>query len=147
MPSYQTARLPQYEPQFLAVAEDLFERVRARVPAQQVERHAGSFSVYAQDVTDTAAKIVIYDPQLGRESQWPRMRDGVYVWVRANGAIGDVIWGDTLPGEMPWMFARMWRDVTVQISANPQADFAYFPIMAGDDLDDIAALIAACSRV
>jgi len=52
--------------------------------------------------------------------------------------------GDILPDEMQWMFQRMWRDVTVQIAANPQAEFAYFPIMAGDDLDGIAALLVAC---
>jgi hypothetical protein len=45
------------------------------------------------------------------------------------------------------MFERMWRDTTVHIAANPQAEFAYFPIMAGDDLDEIAALLAACSRL
>ena len=147
MPSYQTQRLERYEPRFLAIAEDIFGRIRREIPAQQVERHDGSFSVHGQTVRDTAAKIVIYDPQLGRESNWPRMRDGVYIWVRANGPIGDLIWGDTLPVEMPWMFARMWRNTTVQISANPQADFAYFPVMAGDDLDEIADLLVACSRM
>jgi len=147
MPSYQTAKLQQYEPRFLEIAEDVFERVSGQVPTQQVERHPGSFSIYGRTVKDTAAKIVIYDPQLGRPSNWPRMRDGVYVWVRENGPIGAAIWGYTLPAEMPWMFERMWRDMTVQIAANPQAKFAYFPIMAGDDLDDIAALIVACSRV
>ena len=75
------------------------------------------------------------------------MRDGVYIWVRANGPIGDLIWGDTLPVEMPWMFGRMWKNTTVQISATPQADFAYFPVMAGDDLDEIADLLVACSRM
>ncbi len=90
---------------------------------------------------------MIWDPQIGRSSRdWPRMRDGVYVWVRANGPLGKAIWGDILPDEMQWMFQRMWRDVTVQIAANPQAEFAYFPIMAGDDLDGIAALLVACSR-
>ena len=148
MPSYQTARLQEYEPRFLQVAEDVFARVSRQVPAQQVERHEGSFSVYPETSKDTAAKIVIWHSQTGRSTHdWRRMRDGVYVWVRANGSVGDVIWGDTLPHEMPWMFQRMWRDATVQISVNPQALFAYFPVMAGDDLDEISAFIAACSRV
>jgi hypothetical protein len=85
--------------------------------------------VYGKTIKDTAAKIVIYDPQLGRESNWPRMSDGVYIWVRANGPTGDLIWGDILPVEMPWLFGRMRRNITVQISANPQADCAYFPVM------------------
>ncbi|HZQ94705.1 MAG TPA: hypothetical protein VFA67_06815 [Candidatus Sulfotelmatobacter sp.] len=146
MPSYQTGQLRQYEPRFLQVAEDVFDLVCRRVPPKQVERHDGSYSVYGDSVKDTAAKIVIWDPEVGRPSRnWPRMRDGVYVWVRANGPLGDAIWGDILPVEMPRMFQRMWRNVTVQIAANPQADFAHFPIMAGDDLENIAALIAACS--
>jgi hypothetical protein len=129
------------------IAQDLFDRVCREIPERQTERHPGSFSIYGQTVKDTAAKIVIYDPQLGRpSSDWPRIRDGVYVWVRANGPLGDTIWGDTLPVELPWMFQRIWRDQTVQIAANEQADFAYFPIMAGDDLDHLASLIVGCSR-
>jgi len=147
MPSYKTARLEQYDPRFVQVAQELFDRACREIPEGQTERHPGSFSVYGQTIKDTAAKIVIYDPQLGRPSRdWPRIRDGVYVWVRANGPLGDAIWGDTLPVELPWMFQRMWRDQTVQIAANNQADFAYLPIMAGDDLDSLASLIVGCSR-
>jgi len=74
------------------------------------------------------------------------MSDGVYVWIRANGSLGDAIWGDTLPAEIPWLFERMQRDQTVQIAANNQADFTYFPVMAGDDFDQIASLLIGCSR-
>jgi len=105
MPSYQPERLERYKPGHLAIAEDIFARVLQEIPTQ-VERHDGSFSVYGQTVKDTAAKIVIYDPQLGRESNWPRMSDGVYIWVRANGPTGELIWGDTLPVEMPWMLGE-----------------------------------------
>jgi hypothetical protein len=146
MASYQTAPLEQYNPRFVQIAQDLFDRVCREIPERQTERRRGSFSIYGQTVKDTAAKIVIYDPQLGRSSDWPRVRDGVYVWVRANGPLGDAIWSDTLPVELPWMFQRMWRDQTVQIAANQRADFAYFPIMAGDDLGHIASLIVGCSR-
>jgi hypothetical protein len=146
MPSYQTAKLQEYEPRFLQVADDLFERVRRNVPDRQLERHEGSFSVYAQTSKATAAKIVLWHPDLGESSDMPQMRDGVYVWVRANGNVGDEIWGGILPSEMPWMFQRMWRDAAFHVSPNPHADFACFPVMAGDDLDDIAALLVACSR-
>jgi hypothetical protein len=147
MASYQTGRLQQYDRRFLDVAEAVFERVCRRTAPHQVERHEGSFSIYGQSSKETAAKIVIWDQQVGRSSRdWPRMRDGVYIWIRCNGPLGEAIWGDALPNEMPWMFQRMWRDSTVQISANSQAEFTYFPIMAGDDLDDIASLISACAR-
>ena len=147
MPSYKTDQLDQYEPRFVKVAEDVFERVCRHVPPKQVKRYDGSYSVYGHSSKGTAAKIVIWESQVGRSSRdWPPMKDGVYIWVRANGPLGEAIWGDILPVELPWMFQRMRKDETVQIAANPQADFAYFAIMAGDDLDDIAALLAACSR-
>jgi hypothetical protein len=147
MPTYQTARLQEYEPRFLEVAEDIFERVSREVPDRQLERHEGSFSVYAHSSKATAAKIVLWHPDLGKNSDMPRMRDGVYVWVRANGSIGDEIWGGILPNEMPRMFQRMWRDAAFHVSPNTHADFAYFPVMAGDNLDDIADLLIACSHV
>jgi hypothetical protein len=43
-PSYQTGRLQEYDPRFLAVAEDLFVRVCSEVPAEQTERHLGSYA-------------------------------------------------------------------------------------------------------
>jgi hypothetical protein len=147
MPSYQTARLEEYNPRFLKVAQDLFDRVRRDVPENRTKKHRGSFSFFGQRVSDTAAKIVIFESRLGKPSRdWPEMRDGVYVWIRANGSLGDGIWSDTLPAEIPWLFERMRREQTVQIAANNQADFAYFPVMAGDDFDQIVSLIVGCSR-
>jgi hypothetical protein len=147
MPQYQTDNLELYEPRFVEIAEHLFSLVSARLPAQQVERHTGSFSVYGPESRAAVVKIIIYHPNIGKPSHdWPRMRDGVYVWVRADGPVGDAIWGDILPAEMPRMFLRIWRDMQlVHIAANPQADFAYFPIMAGDDLNEIAPFIVGCA--
>ena len=65
MPSYQTARLEEYNPRFLEVAQDLFDRVRREVPESRTKRHPGSFSVFGQRASDTAAKIVIYESRLG----------------------------------------------------------------------------------
>ena len=147
MASYQTARLEEYNPRFLEVARDLFDRVQREIPESRTKMYPGSFSIFGQRASDTAAKIVIYESRLGRpSSDWPEMSDGVYVWIRSNGSLGDGIWGDTLPAEIPWLFERMQRDRTVQIAANKQADFAYFPVMAGDDLGQIASLLIGCSR-
>jgi hypothetical protein len=147
MASYQTARLEEYDSGFLEVAQDVFDRVCREIPAGRVKKHPGSFSIFGQRASDTAAKIVIYQSHLGRTSRdWPQMSDGVYIWIRANGSLGDDIWGDTLPVEVPWLFERMRRDQTVQIAANKQADFAYFPVMAGDNLHQISSLLIGCSR-
>jgi hypothetical protein len=147
MPSYQTAKFDQYDSRFVEVALSLFERVRPGIPEPQTKRHEGSFTVFGTTAGETAAKIVIYEPDLRRQSMdWPFMRDGVYVWIRANGSVGDGIWDDILPVELPWMFRRMQRHDTVQIAANPEAEFAYFPVMAGDDFGHIAILLSGCSR-
>lgn len=146
MPSYKTDRLEHYEPRFVEVAEDLFNRVSQQLPEGRAERHLGSYSFYGHTIKDTAVKIVIYDPQVGRGSHMPRMRDGVYIWVRANGLTGDRIWGNTGPTGMR-MFQRMWRDETLEVSANPQAQFAYFPLMAGDDVGELATFIVACANL
>jgi hypothetical protein len=146
VPIYQPDRLEKYNDRFLAVAQELFDRVWQKIP-EQAKPHMGSFSISGDTINDTAVKLVIYDPQIGRSSaDWPRMSDGVYVWVRANGPIGRYIWDDIMPAELPPMFRRLRRDETVQIAPNPQADFAYFPVMAGDNLDEIATLIVRCSR-
>jgi hypothetical protein len=68
------------------------------------------------------------------------MSEGVYAWVRTNGPVGNAIWDDILPVELPHMFVRMDRNDTVQVAANPQADFAYFPVMAGEDYEELAEL-------
>ncbi|HEY6766788.1 MAG TPA: hypothetical protein VI386_18665, partial [Candidatus Sulfotelmatobacter sp.] len=132
----------------LEVARDLLRRVRERDPSTQVKERAGSFSILGKSSKETAAKIVLYDPGIGKPSTTvPFMRNGVYIWIRANGVTGDAIWGDTLPLEMPWIFRRMQRNQTLEIAPRNGAKFAYFPVMAGDDLEEIAVLLRACAAV
>jgi hypothetical protein len=148
MPSYQTKPLVEYEPRYLEIARELLRRVLERAPSTRVKEYDGSFSIFGTSSKETAAKIVLYDPHIGKPSAtWPFMRNGVYVWVRANGVTGNAIWGDTLPDEMPWIFNRMRRQETLEIAPHYEAKFAYFPVMAGDDLEEIAQLLAACAAV
>jgi hypothetical protein len=148
MPSYQTKPLAEYAERYLEVARELLRRVLERVPSSHVKERDGSFSITATSSAETAAKIVLYDPEIGKPSAtWPFMRDGVYVWIRENGATGEAIWGDILPLEMPWIFNRMQRRQTLEIAPHYDKKFAFFPVMAGDDMEEIAALLAACSRV
>ena len=147
MSHYKTGKLGLYNPRYLDVAHDLFDRVRRELPDSQVRAHKGSFSVFGSTSRGTAAKIVIFDPTVGKPSRdWPRMRDGVYVWVRVNGPLGSAIWGDVLPSELPWMFNRMWREDLVSVAPRYDEVFAYFPVMAGDDPDEIKTLLLGCSR-
>ncbi len=148
MPHYQTDKLQLYNTRYLQVAVDLFDRVRGELPSAQVRRHEGSFSVLGSTSKSTVAKIVIFAPNVGKPSNdWPRMRDGVYVWIRSNEPTGDAIWGEILPVELPWTFNRMWRDEVVAIAPHYDEEFAYFPVMAGDDLGEITSLLNRCARV
>ena len=146
MPVYKTVRLEEYREEYLRVAEDIFNRTGRRLPEAQLQRHPGSFSILSREPSDTAAKIVIYQERLEWTKDWPRVSEGVFVWVRANGPVGDAIWEDILPLELPHIFSRMSRVDTVQIAANPQADFAYFPVMAGEDYEELARFLTACAK-
>jgi len=70
---------------------------------------------------------VIWDPQIGRSSRdWPRMRTAsTFGCAQTPSRESDL--GRHLADEMHDVPA-MWRDVTVQIAANPQAEFAYFQL-------------------
>src|SRR4051794_13819294 len=146
MPIYRTAPLDNYKRGFVDVARNLFERVCQKLPDSQTSPQPdGSFSIFPQESRETAAKIVIYQAQLKWTKDWPPMAEGVYIWIRANGPSGRAIWDDILPLEIPWMFDRMNREDTVQIALHPQANFAYFPVMAGDDMEEVADFIAHCA--
>jgi hypothetical protein len=147
MPSYQAKPLVEYEQAYLAVAQDIFGRVSREVPVRQLSERKGSFTIRATSSDEAAAKIVVYDPEIGKQRGLPFMRDGVYIWIRENNGPGAHIWGDVMPLEMPWFFRRMERQSTIAIAPNYDAKFTYFPVMAGDDLDEIASLLIACSRV
>jgi hypothetical protein len=41
----------------------------------------------------------------------------------------------------------MQKTISLQISPHYDVEFAYFPVMAGDDLDEIVEFLAACARV
>ena len=147
MAGYQTDRLEKYPAGFQRVAQELFDRLRCEMGPAQRKRFPGSYSIFGSTSKETAAKIVIYDPRIGKKPrQWPRIRDGVYILVRANGGLAENIWGDILDQELPDAFSRMSRTDTVAISPKHDEQFAYFPLMAGDDLDEITSLLGACSR-
>jgi hypothetical protein len=148
MPSYQSKPLVEYEERYVNIASTIAQRLSEKVPAAQLKEYKGTFSILRTTTKETAAKIVLWDPENWKSGDaLPFMREGVYIWVRANGELGESIWGDTLPVEMPWMFRRLQRTITLQIAPHYDVEFAYFPVMAGDDLDEIAEFLAACAHV
>jgi hypothetical protein len=103
----------------------------------------GAYVRFAQDVQVNLIDVTkksstddkCLDSHIRKQSlEWPHIRDGVYVLIRAHGAA------------KPEELSRMWRNDTIAVATQHEEQFAYFLIMAGDDLGDIASLIAACSR-
>jgi len=148
VPSYHSKPLVEYEERYLEVARDIAQRVSEKVSPKLVKEYKGSFSIVHTTSKETMAKIVLWDPEKWKPSDsLPFMREGVYIWVRANGVVSESIWGDTLPLEMPWIFRRMKRQLHLEIEPHYDVEFAYFPVMVGDDLEEIAQLLAACANV
>jgi hypothetical protein len=147
MPAYQTERLERYPVEFRRVAEDLFARVSNQLGVRKAKRHDGSYSIFGTSSKETAAKIVIYHPDIGKRSRdWPHMRDGVYVLVRANGRLAQNVWQGVLIDEMPEMFSRLWRNDTIGIRPRSAERFSYFPIVAGDDFEQLTSFLVGCSN-
>ena len=147
MPTYQTKPLVEYQQAYQEIARDLFLRVSEQLPPGNVVEYKGSYSVLASTSRETVAKIVVYDPEIGRRSDLPFMRDGVYVWIRSNGALGPRIFTGALPEEMGVLFRRMDRNRPISIAPHHDTEFRYLPVMAGDDPDEIAHLLVRCARI
>jgi hypothetical protein len=122
--SYQTAPLAQYSPALLHRATALFELVTERVGAPRAKEHKGSFSVLAVSSEATAAKIMIYESAKGKiNGRDLQLADGVYVLIRVHGS------------------ARC----TIGVAPMHHERFAYFRLLDGQGLDEIADFIAACA--
>ncbi|MFB3814078.1 MAG: hypothetical protein ACE14L_08190 [Terriglobales bacterium] len=83
-PSYETAPLTEYSPEYQALAEQLFNAAATLVGAAACEKHAGSCSFFTAERT-TAAKIIIYERRRGKEyGAFPMLQDGVYLLLRTQ---------------------------------------------------------------
>ena len=122
--SYQTVPLAEYSPALRGRATALFELVAERVGAARAREHKGSFSVLAATSEATAAKIVIFEAAKGKiNGRDLQLADGIYVMVRVHGS------------------ARC----TIGVAPMHHERFAYFRLLDGQNLDEIADFIAACA--
>ena len=122
--SYQTVPLAEYSPALRDRATALFELVTGRVGAARAKEHKGSFSVLAVSSEATAAKIMIYESAKGKiNGRDLGLADGVYVLIRVHAVSGCTI------GVAPMHHER----------------FAYFRLLDGQGLEEIADFIAACA--
>jgi hypothetical protein len=122
--SYQTVPLVEYSQGFRDRATALFRLVTERVGAARAKEHKGSFSVLAASSDATAAKIIIYEAAKGKVNGLdPQLADGIYVLIRVHGTAGCTI------GVAPMHHER----------------FAYFRLLDGQGLEEIADFVAACA--
>lgn len=145
-PSYRTVPLGEYSDGFRRVAEGIYLLARQRIGEKQIKKLKGSYSIVATSTQERTAKIVIYEQSKGRLfGKWPLRNDGVYILIRENGQAAKNIWEDVMPAELPCYFdSRISRSETIAVAPNHYERFAYFPVMAGENLTDIASLLVAC---
>ena len=141
MPTYKTEPLANYRQEFQDIAASLFRQVLPR-SGGKAEKGSYSFRMSVSS-SETIVKIVIYQRGIGVEmrGELPWRTDGVYVLVRTNGTFGDNLWSD-----IPWRASRFTHRVVrtdeVALAPNHEEHFAYFPVMAGEGLGEIADFIA-----
>jgi hypothetical protein len=132
MGSYQTARFVEYAAGFQEIARNIAERVQVRA-GDSVKGYDGSFSVIGRSSNETAAKIIIYQPNLGRENRppFPLQQPGVYILVRKNGEIGPRIWNGEISSNL---LQRCIPGADIGVAPKHAERFGFFPVMAGEPL-------------
>jgi len=122
--SYQTVPLMEYSSALRERATALFHLVTERVGATRARECKGSFSVLAASSEATAAKIMIYEGGKGKiNGHNLQTADGVYVLIRVQGT------------------ARC----TIGVAPMHHERFAYFRLLDGQGLEEIAEFMAACA--
>ncbi len=131
-PSYQTVPLVDYDGDFKARADALFVLFARRFGSNRVKEHKGSYSIYGTTNNKTAAKIIIYEQQLGRRNGgFPPLRDGVYVLLRPDALISD---GSPLRN-------RIEANETLAVAPSHGERFVYFRLQELDDLEVVASFV------
>lgn len=147
-PAYQTAKLAAYAPAYRRVAEEVFRLLNGRVSEARLPRPKGSYSIAPRSTEQRIAKIVIYQRGVGRRIRadlWPGLSDGVYILIRANGRAAEVLRESAVFLMYPEFAARLDRRRTLAVAPHFEEGFHYFPVMAGEDLESLAAFLAACA--
>ena len=140
LPSYQTIPLEEYSQEFQGLAHRLFQRVSDIVRSRQPKSYPGSYSIFAATSYATVAKVIIYEDGKGKTNgDWPDLRDGAYALIRANDEIGDRIWNELLPPQLPAQLDRANRHTTIGVAPRHSEQFAYIRVTE-ENLEVIASL-------
>ena len=147
LPSYQTAPLEEYSQELQGIAHRLFQRVSDIIGTHQAKEYKGSYSIFAATSSPTVAKVIIYEDGKGRTNgDWPDLRDGVYALIRANNELGDRIWKELLPPQLPAELDRANRNTTIGVAPSHSEQFAYIRVTE-HNLEAIARYVVVCALV
>lgn len=147
LPSYQTIPLEEYSQEFQGLAHRLFQRVSDIVRSRQPKPYPGSYSIFAATSYATVAKVIIYEDGKGKTNgDWPDLRDGAYALIRANDEIGDRIWNELLPDELPADLYHASRRNTIGVAPSHSEQFAYIRVTE-QNLEAIARYLTLCALV
>jgi len=147
LPSYQPVPLEEYLQEFQELARRVFQRVSDIVSARQPKPYPGSYSFLAAISSATVAKVIIYEDGKGKTNgDWPDLPNGVYALIRANTDIGDRIWNDLLPPQLPLELDRANRHTTIGVAPRHSAQFAHIRVTE-QSLEAIARYLAICALV
>ncbi len=147
-PAYQTVDLAAYRPAYRRVAGEVFRLLQARISAARLPRPKGSYSIVPRSTEQRIAKIVIYQHDRGKRIRphlWPALSDGVYVLLRANGPAAEVLRESAVILMYPDFSERLDGTRTLAVAPHFDERFHYFPVMAGENLENLAAFLAACA--
>lgn len=158
-PCYRTAQLITYNEDYQKVAKDIiFKEISRRIPGRTEGPPdiRGSYSILATDFgNERTAKIVIYQQDRGQGwKPFPVLTDGVYIFIRANGASAAGIWTkDMIEVRFPDLFALMSPEQTLGVVPQCKERFTYFRIQMPADKEArrayvhrIIELLEACCR-
>jgi len=102
------------------------------------KQYKGSYGILSRSSGVTAAKIVIYQPNLGHENGvLPFLKDGIYVLVRTGEEAGQAIWKSSIVQLLDFA-ERLSPDSTVGIAPMHDRRFAYFEVTDRGEHDRIA---------
>jgi hypothetical protein len=135
-PSYQTIPLEEYSQEFQGIAHRLFQRVSDIIATHQPKPYRGSYSILAATSQTTVAKVIIYEDGKGK----------IYALIRANDEIGDRIWNELLPDELPADLYHASRRNTIGVAPSHSEQFAYIRVTE-QNLEAIARYQTLCALV
>ncbi|HET8889091.1 MAG TPA: hypothetical protein VFQ41_09315 [Candidatus Angelobacter sp.] len=142
MSSYQTGRFAEYSTEFVDVADRLANLLQQRQTAKPIARFEGSYSIISPNTGETSAKILIFQQGVGRENPGPLAlrNEGVYILTRRNGTIGPTIQASGFQ-----MLSRTHPVDNIGVTPKRDERFGFFPVMAGENFQNIVDFLAQVS--